>query len=935
MPHLLRLVLPLLCCLPMAAHATQIGTTDRILLESDREYGEVRDKAAVTSDGVLFAMGQTMSSGTGSVVHIYRSVDGVAWTEWGTLDEPASSTGSHGYTGYGIVVAEGVQDRLYVLTRYVPPGSNDEIRVAWSDLAAPSAVWSTSTLYTELDPTTYVVPVRMATDAFFYPDYRLHVLLAARTNPAPGDLVWDLWFSTSADQGQTWNAPYALTSGTADQSYQSGDLACGSGGIPHVTYVHLDRTLLPGPSTAILTRRALGFAASGITDWQPPIQLAGVGAAGTTTARIAAHPQTSDVMVVVPDLTGDSAVRWSDNQGATWVSGQSYDAGAGTHRIAPVPATSSFVLTSQRPDGQTVLRRSNPGVPLQYGPDETFQDDLDPPVVGGVEVFSDPSRSNQLFAAWNTDAVTGQLRFDAEWLDAPGIPNAVLGFPAGFPGNPNSHPLVGEVDGAGGPEILFTTKDTLARGLLVGIHADGSLVWPGGVLLGTGVPSEGYPPLALADVDRDGVDDILMSRPSGAVSALPGSETGPGPLELVQHWALPGATSAPYVAVGVVSRTELDEIVAVGADRAFLLRKDGSIRFTFDPLPFPPVAPFALADFDADGRDTILVPTVRGIYRYDYPTPAPQLVAAIDGISDAPTVGDLDLDGHLDIVVPTSDDLLHVIAEDGLALPGWPYFFDRGPLTSAALVDTRGDAGLELVVASEATYLHHRTAANLAVPGWPLNVGVELPAMPIVDGFFGGNPWILAGDQGAEARMFDTAAAPATWFPLSLPGPVPVAPASGDLDLDGEIELVLVTQDHVVAYDLQSSLNGLPRRSRWPMYGNGTRRTQCQECPFDPVTAVEPPARTRLSFAAPHPNPAVGPVTLSFRLAEAGPVHLAIYDLRGRQVRVLHEGRVARGQHTLRWSGRDGRDRPVARGNYLARLRAGDQEQTRAIQILR
>ncbi|MCB1183553.1 hypothetical protein KDM41_08965 [bacterium] len=86
------------------------------------------------------------------------------------------------------------------------------------------------------------------------------------------------------------------------------------------------------------------------------------------------------------------------------------------------------------------------------------------------------------------------------------------------------------------------------------------------------------------------------------------------------------------------------------------------------------------------------------------------------------------------------------------------------------------------------------------------------------------------------------------------------------------------------------------------------------------VPGETPPAgRNVLHGAAPNPfNPAT---TVSFDLAVAGEVELAIYAVDGTKVRTLATGRRDAGPYRILWDGRDDGDRRVASGTYFARLR--------------
>jgi flagellar hook assembly protein FlgD len=57
-------------------------------------------------------------------------------------------------------------------------------------------------------------------------------------------------------------------------------------------------------------------------------------------------------------------------------------------------------------------------------------------------------------------------------------------------------------------------------------------------------------------------------------------------------------------------------------------------------------------------------------------------------------------------------------------------------------------------------------------------------------------------------------------------------------------------------------------------------------------------------------------------------VRVEVYDLRGRSVRVLHDGALAAGRQELVWDGKDDAGSEVASGMYLARAR-GEQGEAR------
>ncbi len=92
------------------------------------------------------------------------------------------------------------------------------------------------------------------------------------------------------------------------------------------------------------------------------------------------------------------------------------------------------------------------------------------------------------------------------------------------------------------------------------------------------------------------------------------------------------------------------------------------------------------------------------------------------------------------------------------------------------------------------------------------------------------------------------------------------------------------------------------------------------------------PLRTALTGAA--PNPCRDGTAIHFSLERPGPVQLAVYDVRGRLVRVLVDGVLAAGLHAAAWEGRRQRGDVVASGVYFLRLEAGAERHTAKLIVL-
>ena len=96
----------------------------------------------------------------------------------------------------------------------------------------------------------------------------------------------------------------------------------------------------------------------------------------------------------------------------------------------------------------------------------------------------------------------------------------------------------------------------------------------------------------------------------------------------------------------------------------------------------------------------------------------------------------------------------------------------------------------------------------------------------------------------------------------------------------------------------------------------------------------EPPAPLRGRLAA-HPNP-FNPITcIEFSLSSSAEVHLKIYGSRGRLLRRLLGGERLAGTNRIVWDGRDDSGRLVPSGNYLCQLRAGEEQQSLKLSLVK
>jgi hypothetical protein len=95
-------------------------------------------------------------------------------------------------------------------------------------------------------------------------------------------------------------------------------------------------------------------------------------------------------------------------------------------------------------------------------------------------------------------------------------------------------------------------------------------------------------------------------------------------------------------------------------------------------------------------------------------------------------------------------------------------------------------------------------------------------------------------------------------------------------------------------------------------------------------------AAPRFQLAAQRPNPSRGTSEFRCVVPTACTVDVVLFDLAGREVRVLAAGEPSTpGDRIIRWDGRDASGTPVRAGIYLVRVRAGRDIGVRRLVVLR
>ncbi len=196
-----------------------------------------------------------------------------------------------------------------------------------------------------------------------------------------------------------------------------------------------------------------------------------------------------------------------------------------------------------------------------------------------------------------------------------------------------------------------------------------------------------------------------------------------------------------------------------------------------------------------------------------------------DGFISTPSLGDIDGDGDLEIVIGGMDRRLHAFHHDGTYLLGWPlarnYNNYRESRSTAALADLDGDGILDIYMGSNnykipacpnPYYFYGMKADTTPLPGFPLETNQNTESAPAIGDINGdGAPDIIFGtgdfnescgqrSDGKKVYALDSQGQALPGWPVTTNANMVNSPALGDLDNDGQLDVVIHTLDTLYAW---------------------------------------------------------------------------------------------------------------------------------------
>jgi hypothetical protein len=402
------------------------------------------------------------------------------------------------------------------------------------------------------------------------------------------------------------------------------------------------------------------------------------------------------------------------------------------------------------------------------------------------------------------------------------------------------------------------------------------------------------------------------------------------------------------------------EIIYPSGSILYVRHHDGSY---FDG--FPVTAPEdlgspAVGDIDDDGQLEIVGCTLAGpvdpdpyeIYAWELDgSVMPGFPVATSGVvKSTPALADVNNDGFLEIVVAayhsTDLDYIYCVDYQGNQLDGWPVRAGYCRLSSPALADIDNDGDLEIFIGGLQTaggyteILYGYDYQGNSLEGWPVLLPHDGGA-----GNINSSPVVAEIDDDPDSpeifvktynNIFGLNADGSyiEGFPYAInddgnTGTYSPSPAIGDLDNDGEAELIFASSsgrlylvDWTGTYDAD--------RSDWPMYKHdqwGSSRYGGGIFTSIGGVVLLPES---IELGQNYPNPFNARTTIRFTLDKPSKVNIAIYNLLGRRIDTIINEVKPSGMHSVVYDAS-----ALASGIYFYNLTAGEQTKTGRMILLK
>jgi hypothetical protein len=324
-----------------------------------------------------------------------------------------------------------------------------------------------------------------------------------------------------------------------------------------------------------------------------------------------------------------------------------------------------------------------------------------------------------------------------------------------------------------------------------------------------------WSPIALSDINNDGYQEIGF----GTVTVVPAGDNNYDYVidhmgNVLEEWPIQlyGIQGASLTFADIDGSTNNEEVIGgLWGDKIYVWDDNGTLVDGWPKNIYVSRASATVNDIDCDGDLEIILPTTDGgglIYAFHHNGNMVNGWPVYIGspVRRAVATADIDKDGFPEILFGDQDGYIHALNHDGSTVDGWPQQAHDFIKSSPIIADIEGDGDLEIIICSGFTQKriisvwHHD---GIMVDGWPQENGMPFVQPSVGDIDNDGDLEVLAGGAVPNtpyARFF-------IWhhdgsivdgWPIKFPWDgsqnvdyIYAQPVTGDIDGDTDVEIIV------------------------------------------------------------------------------------------------------------------------------------------------
>jgi len=267
------------------------------------------------------------------------------------------------------------------------------------------------------------------------------------------------------------------------------------------------------------------------------------------------------------------------------------------------------------------------------------------------------------------------------------------------------------------------------------------------------------------------------------------------------QWGWPvdgiGNVSSSPLPIDIDGDSALEVIAGTNSGDLFLLRHTGENAEGF-PLSLGEslLSSQSVGDIDDDGELEIVVTGNHSPAYIIEKNGSIQRQMEFSGVTfSTPSIADLDGDGELEIVLGTLFGDVYVFNHEGTNYSdAFPFSLGTGERIKAdvALGDITGDGRREIIVGTTSGHLYAISCEGEILEGWPVELEGGVYEAPAIADLDGSGPKVISGTNSGYLYGFDSSGN--EWLQVFVGEKITSSPSFADIDGDGDLEIFFGTE---------------------------------------------------------------------------------------------------------------------------------------------